>query len=186
MVQTLMGAQPRDEKRLQGTTARVTGATSNIGRAIGVGLAAHGAHVVISGRDARRGADVVGEIRDRGGRAQFVAAELDGSARASRALAEAAAAALPGGRVDVLVNSAGIFPGDVTDEATFDVVYAVNVKAPYFLTAAIAPEMAARRRLGHQPRVVGGEARDPRRLAVRSPTPRSIWRPTSRASSTAR
>jgi NAD(P)-dependent dehydrogenase (short-subunit alcohol dehydrogenase family) len=47
----------------------------------------------------------------------------------------------------VLVNNAGIFPGSTTptvDEAMFDEVYAVNVKAPFFLTAAIAPEMTAR------------------------------------------
>ena len=50
-----------------------------------------------------------------------------------------------GGRIDILVNNAGIFPRSTTattDEATFDEVYAVNVKAPYFLTAAIAPAMA--------------------------------------------
>jgi NAD(P)-dependent dehydrogenase (short-subunit alcohol dehydrogenase family) len=44
-----------------------------------------------------------------------------------------------------LVNNAGIFPRSTTastDEATFDEVYAVNVKAPYFLTGAIAPAMA--------------------------------------------
>jgi NAD(P)-dependent dehydrogenase (short-subunit alcohol dehydrogenase family) len=49
--------------------------------------------------------------------------------------------------VDVLVNSAGIYPGATTaatSEATFDEVYAVNVKAPFFLTAAIAPAMVAR------------------------------------------
>jgi NAD(P)-dependent dehydrogenase (short-subunit alcohol dehydrogenase family) len=47
----------------------------------------------------------------------------------------------------VLVNNAGIFPGATTaatDERSFDEVYAVNVKAPFFLTAAIAPQMAAR------------------------------------------
>jgi NAD(P)-dependent dehydrogenase (short-subunit alcohol dehydrogenase family) len=51
-----------------------------------------------------------------------------------------------GGHIDVLVNNAGIFPRTTTattDEATFDEVYGVNVKAPYFLTAAIAPVMIA-------------------------------------------
>ena len=50
-----------------------------------------------------------------------------------------------GDGIDILVNNAGIFPRSTTaatDEATFDEVYAVNVKAPYFLTAAIAPVMA--------------------------------------------
>ena len=131
--------------RLQGKTALVTGATSNIGRAIAEAFAAEGAHVVISGRSAQRGAQVVEDIRARGGRAEFVIAELDGSAEASRALAEQATSVL-GGRIDILVNNAGIYPGGspaATDEKTFDRVYAVNVKAPFFLTAAIAPAMAA-------------------------------------------
>jgi NAD(P)-dependent dehydrogenase (short-subunit alcohol dehydrogenase family) len=132
--------------RLQGKTALVTGATSNIGRAIAVALAAEGAHVIVSGRDAQRGADVVGEIAAGGGRGQFVAADLDGSADASRWLAAQATDAL-GGAIHVLVNNAGIFPGATTaatDERSFDEVYSVNVKAPFFLTAVIAPQMAAR------------------------------------------
>jgi NAD(P)-dependent dehydrogenase (short-subunit alcohol dehydrogenase family) len=132
--------------RLDGKTALVTGATSNIGRAIAVAFGAEGAHVIVSGRDAGRGAAVVDEIETVGGRATFVAMALDGSAAASRQLASTATEAASG-RLDVLVNNAGIFPGGSTvdtDEATFDEVYAVNVKAPYFLTAAIAPAMATR------------------------------------------
>jgi len=130
--------------RLQGKTALVTGATSNIGRAIAEAFAAEGAHVVISGRSAQRGAQVVDGIRSRGGRADFVMAELDGSAQASHSLAGQATSVL-GGRIDILVNNAGIFPRGstaATDEKTFDRVYAVNVKAPFFLTAVIAPAMA--------------------------------------------
>ena len=121
----------------------MTGSTSNIGRSIALAFAAEGAHVVVSGRDATRGAAVVAEARAIGGRADFVAADLDGSAAASRALAEQATALL-GGRLDILVNNAGIFPGEGlvdTDEATFDRVYAVNVKAPFFLTAEVVPAM---------------------------------------------
>lgn len=130
-------------QRLQGKTALVTGSTSNIGRSIAVALAEEGAHVVVSGRDAARGAAVVDQIRDKGGRADFVRADLDGTAAASRALASAAAEVL-GGRVDVLVNNAGIYPPSTTpttDEATFDRVYGVNVKAPFFLTQALVPGM---------------------------------------------
>jgi NAD(P)-dependent dehydrogenase (short-subunit alcohol dehydrogenase family) len=130
--------------RLENKTALVTGATSNIGRAIAIAFAAEGAHVVVSGRSQERGAEVLEEIRDAGGRADFVVAHLGGSARASSDLAAEAARVL-GGRIDVLVNNAGIYPGPstaATDEATFDEVYAVNVKAPFFLTAAIAPAMA--------------------------------------------
>ena len=75
-----------------------------------------------------------------------VAADLDGSPASSAALADEATRAL-GGRIDVLVNNAGIYPGASTvetDEETFDRVYAVNVKAPFFLTAAVAPAMVAR------------------------------------------
>jgi NAD(P)-dependent dehydrogenase (short-subunit alcohol dehydrogenase family) len=130
-------------KRLEGKTALVTGATSNIGRAIAMAFAGEGAHVIVSGRSTQRGAEVIEQIRSAGGRADFIAAELDGSALASRDLAAAATRAL-GGRMDVLVNNAGIFPAATTltaDEAMFDEVYAVNVKAPFFLTAAIAPAM---------------------------------------------
>ncbi|MFE3213691.1 SDR family NAD(P)-dependent oxidoreductase [Streptomyces antimycoticus] len=130
--------------RLQDKRALVTGATSNIGRAVAERFAAEGAHVIVSGRSAERGAEVVGAIRARGGRADFVPADLDGSTAASRALAEAATSALGGG-IDILVNNAGVYPGDSTvdtDETAFDRVYAVNVKAPFFLTAAVAPAMA--------------------------------------------
>ena len=130
--------------RLQHKTALVTGATSNIGRAIAVAYAAEGAHVVVSGRSHERGAEVVAEIRGAGGRADFVAADLDGSADACRTLA-AEATRILGGRMDILVNNAGIYPGANTvdtDEKSFDQVYAVNVKTPFFLTAAVAPAMA--------------------------------------------
>jgi NAD(P)-dependent dehydrogenase (short-subunit alcohol dehydrogenase family) len=132
--------------RLHEKTALVTGATSNIGRAIAVAFAREGAHVVVSGRDAQRGAEVVEEIRAQGGQADFIQIDLDGSPEASRALA-AKANELLGGRIDILVNNAGIFPPattPTTDEATFDRVYSVNVKAPFFLTAAVAAEMTAR------------------------------------------
>jgi NAD(P)-dependent dehydrogenase (short-subunit alcohol dehydrogenase family) len=131
--------------RLEGKTSLVTGSTSNIGRAIALAFAAEGSHVIVSGRSAERGAAVVDRIRAAGGRAEFVAADLDGSLKASRDLATEAINVL-GGHIDVLVNNAGVFPRTTTattDEATFDQVYGVNVKAPFFLTAAVAPVMAS-------------------------------------------
>jgi NAD(P)-dependent dehydrogenase (short-subunit alcohol dehydrogenase family) len=130
---------------LQGRSALVTGSTSNIGRAVAAALAAEGAHVIVSGRDDERGAAVEREILMAGGNADYIRADLDGSAAASRALADAATEKL-GGRIDVLVNNAGIFPAANTltaDPEMFDRVYAINVKAPFFLTQAVAPAMIA-------------------------------------------
>jgi len=127
------------------TTALVTGSTSGIGRATAERLAAEGMHVVVSGRNAERGDEVVRGIRAAGGTADFVRADLRDAASAKE-LADAALA-IGGGRVDVLVNSAGIFPFGATADTTsesFDEVYDVNVKAPYFLVAALAPGMAER------------------------------------------
>jgi NAD(P)-dependent dehydrogenase (short-subunit alcohol dehydrogenase family) len=129
---------------LSGSTALVTGGTSGIGRATAIALAGLGAHVVVSGRDAGRGAEVVEGIRAAGGKADFVAADLT-DASSARSLADRAREI--GGPIDVLVNNAGIFPtGPTADisEADFDRVYATNVKAPFFLVAELAPEMAAR------------------------------------------
>ena len=73
--------------RLEGKTALVTGATSNIGRAIAIAFGAEGAHVVVSGRSLERGAEVVDRIRPAVVGAEFVAADLDGSPAASKELA---------------------------------------------------------------------------------------------------
>jgi NAD(P)-dependent dehydrogenase (short-subunit alcohol dehydrogenase family) len=128
--------------RLRNKRALITGATSNIGRAIAIEFAAEGAHVVASGRSPQRGAELIEEIKANGGRAEFVPMDLDGSVQACSALAAEAARLLGG--IDILVNNAGIYPRTdtaTTDEATFDQVYAVNVKTPYYLTAAVAPAM---------------------------------------------
>ncbi|WIX79367.1 SDR family oxidoreductase [Amycolatopsis carbonis] len=129
---------------LSGTTALVTGATSGIGRATAVALGKLGAHVLVSGRDAGRGEQVVKEIVAGGGGAAFLGSDLADAASA-RDLATRALTVT--GQVDVLVNSAGVFPFGPTENTTepdFDSVYALNVKAPYFLVAALAPAMAER------------------------------------------
>lgn len=130
---------------LTGSTALITGSTSGIGKATAVQLAALGAHVVVSGRDKTRGDAVVADIRATGGTADFVAADLDDENSVLQLASRAAQ--VGGGHVDILVNSGGIFPFGATADTPadqIDEVFAVNVKAPYLLVAALAPAMAER------------------------------------------
>jgi NAD(P)-dependent dehydrogenase (short-subunit alcohol dehydrogenase family) len=125
---------------LQGKTALITGGTSGIGRAVAERLASDGAEVIISGRDEVRGREVVEAIEAAGSKARFIAADL-ATFEDVRRLAEATS------HVDVLVNNAGVALGGPTDRTTeeaFDVTFDVNVKAPFFLIAAIAPRMATK------------------------------------------
>ena len=120
--------------------ALVTGATSGIGRAIAVRLAGDGFYVIVHGRDVSRGQATVDEIESKGGHGRFVSADLSVTADIAR-LAEDA------GAVDVLVNNAGFSwfgPTANLDMATFDSLFASNVRSAYFLVAAIAPKMAER------------------------------------------
>jgi NAD(P)-dependent dehydrogenase (short-subunit alcohol dehydrogenase family) len=125
--------------------ALVTGATSGIGRATALALAARGAHVLVAGRNEERGQQVLDAIRAAGGKADFIAASLH-DADSARQLARQAVEA-GGGRVDILINNAGggVFgPTAATTEQVFDDTVTLNVKVPYFLVAELAPAMAER------------------------------------------
>jgi NAD(P)-dependent dehydrogenase (short-subunit alcohol dehydrogenase family) len=126
-------------------TALITGGTSGIGRATASKLAKLGIHVVVVGRNAERGAQTISEIRAAGGKADFIQFDL----RDGASVREVAKKAIEigDGHVDILVNNAGIFPFGPTHETTeedFNSVYSLNVKAPYFLVAELAPLMADR------------------------------------------
>jgi NAD(P)-dependent dehydrogenase (short-subunit alcohol dehydrogenase family) len=124
-------------------TALITGGTSGIGRAAANKLAQLGIHVLVVGRNAERGEKTVDEIRAAGGKADFISADLQDAASA-RTVAKKAID-LGSGHVDILVNNAGIYPFGPTHEMTeeqFDRVFSINVKAPYFLVAELAPLMA--------------------------------------------
>jgi NAD(P)-dependent dehydrogenase (short-subunit alcohol dehydrogenase family) len=130
------------EQNLSGRIALVTGATSGIGRATAIQLARQGAEVIVHGRDADRGEQVVAEIAQEGGKARFLTADLSDLTEIRRLADEAG----EGGEVDVLVNNAGISwfgPTADLDVATYDALFDANVRAPYFLVAALAPRMAA-------------------------------------------
>jgi NAD(P)-dependent dehydrogenase (short-subunit alcohol dehydrogenase family) len=125
---------------LEGSTALVTGATSGIGRAVALQLGQLGAEVVVHGRSAERGAEVVKEIQNSGGKARFVAADLADADDVRRLAAEA-------GPVDILINNAGVYRFGATadtDDAFFDEHVNINLRAPYILVQQLVPGMAER------------------------------------------
>lgn len=127
------------------STALITGGTSGIGLATARKLAQLGIHALIVGRNSERGKKAVEEIRAAGGMADFIASDLRDAAGAREVAKKAIE--LGNGQVDILINNAGIFPFGPTHEMTeeqFDGVFSVNVKAPYFLVAQLAPPMAER------------------------------------------
>lgn len=126
---------------LTGKTALVTGASRGIGRASALALARMGVQVLVHyGHGAREADDVVGEIRKGGGRAETIAADLaaaDGPHRLARQVR-----GIIGDRLDILVANAGISKAATIEETTvadFDALFAVNVRAPFFLVQQLLP-----------------------------------------------
>ena len=129
--------------RLEGKIAVVTGAARGIGAACARRFAAEGAAVVIADILEEKGEATAQAIRDDGGSAAFIACDT-GDAAQARALIERTVARY--GRIDVLVNNAGIFTIadflDVTEE-DFDRVLRTNLKGYFLVGQAAAREMAA-------------------------------------------
>jgi len=126
---------------LTGKTALVTGASRGMGRASALALAAAGAQVVVHyGRGAKEADGVVAEIRKAGGRADAIATDL-AAADGARKLASQARS-IVGDRLDILVANAGVSKAATIEETTvedFDKLFAVNVRAPYFLVQQLLP-----------------------------------------------
>lgn len=128
---------------LSGKTALVTGASRGIGRASALALAKAGAQVLVHyGAGEKAAAAVVAEIRQAGGRAEKVAADLrapDGP----HALATRVRAII-GDRLDILVANAGMSKTATLEDMTvedFNDLFAVNVRAPYFLVQQLLPTL---------------------------------------------
>src|ERR1700735_366500 len=126
---------------LSGKTALVTGASRGIGCASALALAAAGAQVLVHyGRGATEADGVVAEIRKAGGRADAVAADLaaaDGPHKLAKLTRN-----IVGDRLDILVANAGISKSATIEQTTiedFDRLFAVNVRAPFFLVQQLLP-----------------------------------------------
>jgi 3-oxoacyl-[acyl-carrier protein] reductase len=128
---------------LSGKTALVTGASRGIGRAAALALGSAGAQIVIHYSKGEKEADaVVEEVRSVGGRAEKVCVDL-AAANGAHGLAKQVRAML-GERLDILVANAGVSkaaPIEDTSVEDFDRLYAVNVRAPYFLVQQLLPSL---------------------------------------------
>jgi 3-oxoacyl-[acyl-carrier protein] reductase len=124
-----------------GKTALVTGASRGIGRAAALELAKAGAQVLVHyGRNAAEARSVVDEIKAAGGRAEAIGADLAAPDGAHKLAARVRA--IVGDRLDILVANAGVSKAATIEETTvedFDALFAVNVRAPFFLIQQLLP-----------------------------------------------
>jgi len=129
-------------RRFEGRVALVTGGTRGIGLATGEALVAQGARVVLMGRNTQLGAEIV----DRLDGASFVAGDVRSASDAGAAVA---AAVDLHGRLDVLVNSAGIIYRSRTveehTEGEWDATFDTNVKGTFLMCRAGLPALRAAR-----------------------------------------
>jgi len=129
---------------LTGKVVLISGGTQGLGAAIARAGVREGAVVVISGRNAERGEKVVAELESIGGEASFVHTDVSD---VTAAQASVAATIRRHGRIDCLVNAAGLTTrGSMVDTTPelFDQHIAVNLRAPFFLMQAAIADMKQR------------------------------------------
>jgi NAD(P)-dependent dehydrogenase (short-subunit alcohol dehydrogenase family) len=130
--------------RFTDRVALITGGTSGIGRATALAFANEGAAVAFTGRDAGRGAEVVRDIEESGGRGLFATADVR-SADECRRTVDATLGAF--GRIDVLFNNAGVFfPNTVLEcsEEEWDEQVDSSLKGTFLMSKFTLPSMIAR------------------------------------------
>jgi 3-oxoacyl-[acyl-carrier protein] reductase len=132
----------RKMKKLENKVAVVTGASKGIGAAIAKSFAAEGASVVVNYASAKEGAEkVVSDIEKAGGKAIAVQGDVS---KADQAQGLIDAAIRKYGRLDVVVNNAGVFdmrPLEAIDEAHYRRLFDVNVLGTLFVTKSAAPHL---------------------------------------------
>jgi NADP-dependent 3-hydroxy acid dehydrogenase YdfG len=122
-------------------TALITGASSGVGRAIALELAALGVAVMLLARDSQKLQSVAAEAQARGAEALVWPVDLTDAVALATVAREVKEAGRP---IDFLVHSAGLFRYGPTASASledFDVLYRCNVRAPFALTQALLPQM---------------------------------------------
>jgi len=132
-------------KGIQGRVAIITGASSGIGRGIAHVFAQEGAKVVAASRSSESGERIAREIRDSGGEAIFVEADVSRKADNEKV---AAAALERFGRIDILVHNAGIFWEVMLDDMTeddWDRCHNLNLKGTLFSTQAVLATMKSQK-----------------------------------------
>ena len=128
-------------RELEGRVALVTGANSGIGRATGLRFASEGVLVALVGRDTGALAETAAQVRERGGEALGVRADVMVEDDARRAVAEAVEKF---GGLDVLVNAAGIISNGTVENtplAEWDAMMNVNLRAVFHLMQLAAPHL---------------------------------------------